>query len=127
MSIEEIIRIVSLSCSLLVSVVGFAITLYKYIKTAIETGKWDKLETALKEFIENVECLTNLTGEEKKEIVLAKASNFCQTIGLKFDVVKVSTTIEDLISLSKKVNQREKDKNIGQTEPQTITDKKEGE
>ena len=51
-----------------------------------------------------------LFRSEKKEIVLAWASNFCSKQGIKFEENKVSSIIDELVSLTKKVNQRDKDK-----------------
>lgn len=135
MSVEEIIRLVSLSASLLVSFVGFLVTFIKWIKDVIKNKKWEEVKKALQGFITKAEGFTNFTGEEKKTIVLAWASEFCGTIGMKFDNAKVSATIEDLVSLTKKVNQREKDKIVEETVAETVSaipttpveEKKEGE
>lgn len=109
MSIEEIIRIVSLSVSLLITLVGFVITLVKSIKNAIKTKNWDALKSALQGFIAKAEEFSNFSGVEKKEIVLSWASNFCADKGMKFDKDKVDSAIEELVELSKKVNKRDKD------------------
>lgn len=110
MSVIELIRLISLAVSLFISLVGFVITLVKSIKNAIQTKNWNALKVALQEYIAKAEEFTNFTGEEKKEIVMAWATNFCATIGMKFDTAKVSNEIEDSLKLSKLVNQREKDK-----------------
>lgn len=110
MGVEEIIRIVSLSVSLGISLIGFIITLVKSIKNAIQTKNWAALKTELQGFITKAEGFAHYTGEEKKEIVLAWASQFCVNRGMKFDAEKVSNEIEELVKLTKKVNQRDKDK-----------------
>lgn len=115
MSVEEIIRVVSLSVSLFISLTGFVITLVKAIKNAIQTKNWNALKTELQSFITKAEGFSNFTGTEKKEIVLAWASNFCISRGMKFDADKVSNEIEELVKLTKNVNQREKDKALAST------------
>ncbi len=110
MSIEEIIRVVSLSISLFISLTGFVITLVKSIVNAIKTKNWNALRAELQTFISKAEGFEHFTGTEKKEIVLAWASNYCASKGMKFDANKVGTEIEELVALTKKVNQRDKDK-----------------
>ncbi|MGN1200842.1 MAG: hypothetical protein ACI4R8_01070 [Candidatus Caccovivens sp.] len=135
MTAEEIIRVISLSVSLLISFIGFVITFIKWIKNVIKTKNWNALKSALKEFITKAEGFVNFTGAEKKEIVLAWATNFCSEQGMKFDSEKVSAEIEDLVTLTKQVNQREKDKvatvevttTESKTPEYTVGTKKEGE
>ncbi len=110
MSVEEIIRIVSLSVSLFISLFGFAVTLFKAIINSIKTKKWNRLETAVQGYIKDAEKFVNYSGEEKKEKVLSWATNFCQDNKIKFDKDKISSMIEELVTLTKQVNQREKDK-----------------
>lgn len=121
MSVEEIIRIASLSASLFISLIGAIITLIGWIKTAIKNKNWTVLRTELQNFVSKAESFANFTGVEKKEIVLAWTANFCNSKGIKFDVEKVSAEIEELVALTKKVNQREKDKQVEQNK--TIEEK----
>lgn len=114
MAVEEIIRIVSLSVSLFITLTGFIITLVKSIVSAVKTKNWNALKVELKNFITKAEGFEHYTGEEKKEIVLAWASNFCASKGMKFDAEKVGSEIEELVALTKKVNQRDKDKQTTQ-------------
>ncbi len=106
MTASEIIQLVSLSASLLASLIGFIIALVK----AIKNKKWDLLKDTLQDFISKAEGFTNFTGAEKKAIVLSWASNFCGKQGIKFNENKVGTVIDELVELTKKVNQRDKDK-----------------
>lgn len=110
MTAIEIIRIASLSVSLLISVSGFIIALVKGIINSIKTKKWGELTNALQGYISDAEKYINYTGEEKKEKVLSWATNFCQEHGIKFDKDKIGNIIEELVTLTKQVNQREKDK-----------------
>lgn len=106
MTTSEIIQIIGLVIPLLASISGFVIAIIK----AVKGKKWKLLEEALKDFITNAETFPNITGTEKKDMVLSWAEEFCNQQGIKFDAVKVGAIIDDFIELTKKVNQREKDK-----------------
>lgn len=103
MKIDEIIRLVCLSVSLLVSLVGFVTAVIKDIKTK----RWDELKDSLLGFIAKAETLTEYSGEEKKSAVLNWASEFCKLHGIKFDAEKVGDEIEQLIAFTKTVNSKE--------------------
>lgn len=113
MTIEEIIRIVGLSIPLLISIIGFIISLIK----AIKSGKWNKLTEVLKGYIAEAEGFKNYTGAEKKNYVLMCLSDFCKKSNISFDYKKISASIEEILDLTKLVNAREKDKtNLQQIE-----------
>ena len=106
MSTKEIVELVILAISLLISFIGLITAFIK----AIKTKKWDSLKAALCTFMEEAENLSHLSGQDKKNYVLDKAEKFCAEHGFNFDIDKVSSAIETLIDITKKVNQREKDK-----------------
>ena len=106
MSAEEIIRLVSLSVSLLISLSGLLMALIK----AVKNKKWDSLKVALLDFVQQAEDFVEYTGEQKKQAVMTWAEDFCKKQGMTFDKDRVSEIIEELISFTKKVNPREKDK-----------------
>lgn len=97
---EMIIQLVSLSVSLLISLMGLFTAFIK----AIKNKKWDSLKAALCGFIADAEKLIDKTGSEKKDVVLRWAEEFCEEQGIKFDSDRVSSMIETLIDLTKKVN-----------------------
>lgn len=103
MKIDEIIRLVCLSVSLLISLVGFVMAVIKDIKTK----RWDELKDSLLGFIAKAETLTEYSGEEKKSAVLNWASEFCKVHGIKFDAEKVGNEIEQLVAFTKAVNSKE--------------------
>ncbi len=107
MTTNEIIRLITLSISLLISLSGLIIAIIK----AIKNRKWNDLCSALQNFIIEAEKLTQCNGEEKKCQVLKMAENFCADEGIKFDSQKVEKVIEDLINLTKEVNNKDKPTN----------------
>lgn len=103
MEVNEIIRLVCLSVSLLISLAGFVTALIKDIKTK----RWDELKDSLLGFIAKAETFTEYSGEEKKSAVLNWASEFCDKHGIKFDAEKVGDEIEQLVAFTKAVNSKE--------------------
>ena len=100
MSVEEIVRLISLNISLLISIVGFVIALIK----AIKGKKWDELRDVINNFLIQAENIQNYTGAEKKNAVLQWTQEFCKKNGIAFDQTKVDKLIEDLINLTNNVN-----------------------
>lgn len=92
--------------SIIVAIVSAIISLIYCIKNK----KWNKLKAFVQECITTAETMKNFTGEEKKEYVITKANQFAISKGIKFDTEKVSNLIEELVTLTKQVNQRDKDK-----------------
>lgn len=90
-------------------VVAFGTAITSLI-VCIKNKQWNKLKTFVQECITTAETFKNFTGEEKKEYVITKANQYAISKGIKFDTEKVSNLIEDLVTLTKQVNQREKDK-----------------
>jgi len=54
------------------------------------------------------EKFTDLSGEEKKTFVLAKANVFAEKNSIPFDGALVSRKVEELISLTKQINVKTK-------------------
>ncbi len=100
MSSKEIMELISLCTSLLIPIIGFVTALVKIIKEK----NWNILKSNLCEFIIKAEEMVDSTGQEKKNAVLTWAEEFCKEQGIKFDAKQVSSAIEKLIELSKKVN-----------------------
>ena len=60
--------------------------------------------------VAEAEKFVDMDGAAKKEYVLEQAQLWAKKNNVEFDSEQVSQTIEDIIALSKQVNQREKDK-----------------
>lgn len=101
---EEIIKVITVCGSLLISLGGFVVALVRDIKTK----KWSVLKTELITFITKAEKMKDMTGAEKKSAVLGWAEEYCKSHDIKFDAQRVSLEIEELIYFTKNVNVNEK-------------------
>lgn len=104
MNFEEIIKVITVCGSLLISLGGFVVALVRDIKTK----KWSVLKTELITFITKAEKMKEMTGAEKKSAVLGWAEEYCKSHDIKFDAQRVSLEIEELIYFTKNVNVNEK-------------------
>ncbi len=104
MTTNQIFELISLCLSLLVPIIGFVGALVKVIKDK----NWNLLKSALCDFVIKAEEMVGSSGAEKKNMVLEWAQEFCLKEGIKFDAEQVSSVIEKLIDLSKKVNTKSK-------------------
>ncbi len=105
MTTKQIFELISLCLSLLVPILAFVGTLVKVIRDK----NWNVLKSALCDFVIKAEETFGCTGAEKKNMVLEWAKDFCQKEGIKFDAEQVSSVIEKLIDLSKRVNTKSKE------------------
>lgn len=103
-SIKEIITIISACMGLLATVTGFLIPLVKNVKAKNKLSALNKLAATLQSLIVDAEQLADLSGAEKKEYVLNKASGYAINNDIPFDRQLVSDKIEEIVALSKKVN-----------------------
>jgi len=92
------------------TIAGFITATITYIKTK----NWNAVKSAVSEYVKEAEKLET-AGVIKKEIVLAKMRTLCVRKRIKFNEEKVSALIESVVSLTKSVNAREKDK-VAETE-----------
>lgn len=103
--------------SLMATGIGFMISLFTLIiklsknkkvrKTAEEMLSFtEKLST----FVEEAEKFSHYTGAEKKNFVLTKLNQFSIDNHMKFDEEWVSSKVDEVISLTKKVNASENKK-----------------
>ncbi len=102
---------------ILLSIVGTVFSLLLtsivcWIK-AIKSGKQKKLlqnhatfMDAIAPLMELAEKYHNYSGEEKKQFVLTKMNQLAIENNLKFDAEEISNRIEELITLSKEVNNK---------------------
>ena len=97
--------------------IGILITFLSFIIPFLKNSKAKKIiENAVKiaesvqPYIVEAEKFVNYTGEEKKAFVMTKANQYAIENNLKFNTNEVSKQIETLVSLTKNVNAREKDK-----------------
>lgn len=87
------------------TVAGFVTAIITYIKTR----NWDTVKIAVNEYVKEAEKLDG-AGVLKKEIVMAKIRTLCASKRIKFNEQKISGLVESVVTLTKTVNAREKDK-----------------
>ena len=64
----------------------------------------------LQPLIIRAEKFTHYSGEEKKQYVLTRVRQFAMENNLPFDEIAISREIDELVTTTKRVNAREKDK-----------------
>lgn len=116
----DILKFLEINRSWIVELLGLLSTLLS--KFATKKKNWDKVKSAIEEYVKEAEIL-NTNGAVKKKIVMSKARTLCSILHIRFDDKKISSIIEELITLTKSVNAREKDKNNA-TDTQPICLKK---
>ena len=94
--------IISLLTTTLSLLFASSLSLFKFINSKKLNKKIIDLMKIAKEF-------TNYSGIEKKEYVLTKLNQLSIDNKVNFDIEKASSKIEELISLSKNVNAKEKE------------------
>ena len=79
------------------------VALIVYVKKSIEAKNWTNLLALLRELIEEAEVLFK-DGASKKQWVMQAVEASMKTINYPVDMEIVSKLIDDLISMTKKVN-----------------------
>ena len=106
MTLTEIISFAATVFALLSACVGFLISLIKAIKSKNA------------EEVTFAESLTGADGETKKAVALAQICRQFTERGIAYDETAASEAVESIITLSKEVNAREKDKPQVSYEPE---------
>ena len=110
-NLEVFLSLIGTSLSLLVACIVFLIKLIQSIHSKKKRQNCDLLLETVAPIVEIAEGYTNYSGEEKKEFVMTKVNQFAIENGIAFNTKLVSEKIEELISLSKKVNSRNENGN----------------
>lgn len=109
---EQILTIASACVGLIITFTGFLIPLVKNIKAKNKLIALNKLSSEVQKWIVEAEKFTNFSGEEKKTYVLTNANRYALNNKICFDEQDVSSKVEELVSLSKKVNVEASKKNV---------------
>lgn len=107
MSIEMLLSFIGTCIGFILSVLTLIIKLCKNKKVRRKAEQLLRLTEEMKTFIEEAEALQHYTGKEKKEYVLTKLNQFSIANKIKFNSEDISSKIDDLIALTKKVNHHE--------------------
>lgn len=113
----EILKFLGANWDSIVWALGLLVTLVISVVSAVKKKNWDKVKSAIEEYVKEAEIL-NADGTVKKEIVMSKARTLCSILHIRFDDKKISSVIEGIVTLTKSVNAREKDKTQKTTEEQ---------
>lgn len=108
---EEIKVIISLTLtvfSLIISTVFTFVKLIKIKRKCRDLENDDDIYSLLLELMKIAESFVNYNGEEKKEYVLTRLNQFANLNNFKYDEEISIKKLEELISLSKNVNNKEK-------------------
>ena len=94
---------------------GFMVTALTFIAKFIKSAKAKriaenviKIGNAVIPYIEQAEKYVGYSGAEKKEYVMTKANQFAIDNGIAFNAGLIGEKIEELVSLTKEVNARNK-------------------
>ena len=109
-NLETILAVTATAVGLLITAVTFLMKFLKSGKAKKAAEGILQISNAVLPYIKQAEELINYSGEEKKDFVMAKANQFAAEIGVPFDAEQVSAKIEELILLTKTVNERPQDK-----------------
>ena len=107
--IKIIISLLATTLSLLFTT---SLSLFKFINSKKLNKKIideNDLYNTIIDLMKIAEEFTNYSGIEKKEYVLTKLNQLSIDNKVNFDIEKASSKIEELISLSKNVNAKEKE------------------
>jgi ABC-type transporter Mla subunit MlaD len=80
----------------------------KRLKKAAENV--NKIAKAAQTYVTDAEQFINFSGTEKKTWVLTKINQYAIQSGIPFDEDQASEIVEEIVTITKKVNQRDKDK-----------------
>ena len=91
--------------SSLSALVALIIKLYRTLSSLINERKYAELFDIVSNSIIEAEALCCLSGEEKKARVMEVAQSAADSLGIEgFDAERISSVIETIIEVSKKVN-----------------------
>lgn len=105
--IEVILSIMAPLLTLLCTTIVFFQKFVKNKRLKYMLEHAEKITKMIIPYIVEAEELINYTGVEKKEYVMTKLNQYAIENKLKFDSNIISSKIEELLSMSKKVNYKE--------------------
>lgn len=116
--LELIVSLAGLAVGIIATVATFVVKYVSNAKAKKLAEQTIEICNAVMPYITKAETFVNYTGEEKKEYVMTKANQYAIENNISFNKEQVSEKVEELVQLTKDVNQRQKDK---VTKVQTIT------
>lgn len=89
---------------LLLSVLGIFVEMVITVAIIIKSLLNGKLQEGIKAICMEVEQMEGLTSAQKLQCALDKAALLCKKLGIRFNKIKNTKVIEELITFSKSVN-----------------------
>lgn len=110
MSLEIILSVLGTFLGFFISILTLIFKLSKNKRIRKSTEELLILSEQLYNFIQDAEKFKNYTGVEKKNYVLTKMNQYSLENHLQFDEEYISNKLEELIGLTKNVNQNTRKK-----------------
>lgn len=111
-NLKEIISLIVAIITLSSFLITFIAKNSKNIKVRRFAENLNVITKEVNKYVILAEDFINYTGKDKKEWVITKVNQFAIENGINFDVEVVGDLIEQAVALSKRVNQRDKDKEV---------------
>lgn len=109
-NLKDILWCIGTLVSILGTAIGFLIPLVKNKKAKKALVIAGKIASFLQGACADAEKFVNYTGAEKKQYVMTQAKEWALANHIDFNEQQVSDMIENIITLSKSINKRDKDK-----------------
>ena len=104
-NMEYILSLVGTTLSCVAALLTLGVKFIKAIKEMKSLMSREKIAEKLPELITEAEKFIEYSGKEKKAYVLDKISKYAKSAGIEADLQFVSEKIEELIKLSRQVNE----------------------
>lgn len=111
-NLEVILSLAGTVLGLIATSLTFLIKFIKSAKAKVVAEQVVEMCNVLMPYIKKAETFVNYSGEEKKEYVMTKATQYAQENKLKFNEEFISQQIEVLIGLTKEVNTKNTSTNV---------------
>lgn len=102
----EWLKIVLSNVTTVVTIVVLVANLVKYVQKAIREKNWGEVLSMVMRYMDKAEQKFS-NGADRKEWVLSMMETSANTINFDVDMDKISQLIDDLCSMSKRVNATE--------------------
>ena len=105
-NLQIILSVAGTALGLLITTVTFLMKFIANSKAKKIAENIIEIGNAMIPYIEQAEGFAHYNGSEKKEYVMTKANQFAIENRIRFDAEATSDKIEELVMLTKQVNQR---------------------
>jgi ABC-type uncharacterized transport system fused permease/ATPase subunit len=110
--IQDIVKIAAVALPAIITATGYIAANSKNKKLKQAAENLNKVSKAAQIYVADAEQFLNYSGTEKKQWVLTKINQYAIENKIPYDAETVANVVEEIVTLSKKVNSREKDKEV---------------